>query len=147
MTNDLLLIDTIAQNIKTEITALNNAFQTKLYDTTISLVRGKYGFNVIPIDYITREYTDVSSLPNIRVDLFCYYTMKAEEKRDEQWTVFLHTMNKVRNILLTKAKIPSTLATVKIDVNFHDDLLDIKAGTRAINCVMSFTYMKYALNV
>ena len=84
MTNDLLLIDTIAQNIKTEITALNNAFQTKLYDTTISLVRGKYGFNVIPIDYITREYTDVSSLPNIRVDLFCYYTMKPEEKRERR---------------------------------------------------------------
>ena len=78
--------------------------------------------------------------------MFCYYTMKADEKRDAQWAVFLGVMNTVRNVFLIKAKIPSPLATVKIDVNFHDDLLDIKAGTRAINCVMSLTYQKYAVD-
>ena len=146
MANDLSLIDTIAQNIKTEIGVLDTQYVTKLYDTTISLVRGKYGFNVIPIEFITREFTDVSSLPNIRLDLFCYYTMKSDEVRDQQWSVFLGVLNTIRNTFLTKAKIPSPLATVKIDVNFHDDLLDIKAGTRAINSVMSFIYQKYALN-
>jgi len=146
MTNDLLLIDTLAQNIKTKIAAINAAYVTKLYDTTISLVRGKYGFNILPTEFSTREFSGVSSLPDILLDMFCYYTMNANEVRDTQWTTFLGVVNSVREALIVKAGIPSPMATVKIDVNFHDDILEQKTGSRAINGVMSFTYKKYAYN-
>ena len=146
MANNLLLIDLAAQNIKTQITALNAEDITKLYDTTLDLVRGKYRFNVIPMDFITREFTDVSSLPNITIDMICYYTMENSELRDAQWLVFLTRISAIRDALLVKANIPSPLATVKIDVNFNDDIHDIKLARRAINCIMSFTYFKYALD-
>ncbi len=146
MANNLLLIDTIAQNIKAQINLVDTKYFVKLYDTTIKLNRGKYGFNVLPTEFLTREFTSVSSLPDIKLDMFCYYTMDSEEERDKQWTIFLTAMNSVRDPLLARANIPSPLATVKIDVNFHDDILEQKTGNRAINCVMSFTYQKYALD-
>lgn len=146
MANNLLLIDTIAQNIKTQITAVNAVFITKLYDTTLKLERGKYGFNVIPTEFITREFTDVSSLPTIMIDMICYYTMNPSENRDTKWTTFLTDISAIRDKLLSKANIPSPLATVKIDVNFNDDIHDARLSNRAINCIMSFTYQKYALD-
>lgn len=146
MANDLLMIDVIAQNIKKVIKQHNDKYFIKLYDSVISLVRGQYGFNVLPTEFNTREFTDLSSLPDIKLEMFCYYTMEPEQERDSQWVVFLTSLNEIRTSLLTHINIPSPLATVKIDVNFHDDLLDMKAGNRALNCVMSFTYQKYATN-
>ena len=144
MANNLLLIDTIAQNIKAKINLLNTKYVTKLYDTTIKLTRGIYGFNVLPTEFITRDFTGSSSLPDMTLDMFCYYTMDQEEERDKQWIIFLTAVSAIRDSLLLKANIPSPLATVKIDVNFHDDILEMKTSHRAINCVMSFTYQKYA---
>lgn len=144
MANNLLLIDIIAEKIKVELLKLDIKYFVKLYDTTIKLTRGIYGFNVLPTEFLTREFSSSSSLPDILVDVFCYYTMDTEEKRDEQWLVFLKAISAARDALLLRANIPSPLATVKIDVNFHDDILEMKTSHRAINCVMSFTYQKYA---
>lgn len=146
MANNLLLIDTITENIKTRLTALNPEYLIKLYDTTLDITRDKYGFNVLPIDFITREFTSESSLPNINIDMICYYTMSADEKRDTQWKIFLTDISAIRDDLLAKVNIPSPLNTVKIDVNFNDDIHDIKLSRRAINCIMSFTYQKYAFD-
>lgn len=146
MANSILLIDTLAQNIKARLTVINAEYVTKLYDTTLELNRGKYGFNVIPMDFITREFTNVSSLPNITLDMICYYTMEANEEPEKQWKVFLTDISTIRDSLLIKDNIPSPLATVKIDVNFNDDIHDIKLARRVINCIMSFTYQKYALD-
>ncbi len=144
MANNLLLIDTVAQNIKAQLNLLDTKYFTKLYDTTIKLTRGTYGFNVLPTEFITREFTGSSSLPDLMIDMFCYYTMNEDEERDKQWTIFLTAMSAVRDALIKKTNIPSPLATVKIDVNFHDDILEMKTSHRAINCVMSMTYQKYA---
>jgi hypothetical protein len=146
MPNNLLWVDTIAQNIKAKLFELNAKYYTKLYDTTVKLTRGVYGFNVIPMEFITRELSSTSSLPDIKVDMFCYYTMESSEDRSKQWLEFLKAIDAVRDALLPRAAIPAPMATVKIDVNFHDDLLDMKMKLRAINCVMSFTYQKYAFD-
>lgn len=146
MTNDLSLIATIADNLSSVITGLDADYNVKLYDTNISLVRGKYGFNVLPTDFITRDFTDNSSLPDIMIEMFCHYTMDSKDIRSAKWLEFLNKLNAIRNALLQKTNIPSPLATVKIDLNFNDDLLDSRIGGRAINCVMRFTYRKYAYN-
>lgn len=146
MTNDLRLIDTIVQNAKNKIESINDAYDVIIYEGTVKMKRGLYEFSILPIEFITREFTSVSSLPDIQVDIFCCYTLDTNEVRSDKWIPFLNIVDRVRNDLLIKENIPSPLSTVKVDVTFNDDLLDAQSSHRVINCILSLFYEKYALN-
>ena len=117
----------------------------KPYDYKLHIVRKEYGFNLLPTRLTTRDFTSESSLPNLSLDLICYYTLDSEEVRSESYPKFLDVLDELRTYFLRRNNIPNPLNTVKVDINFNDDLLEVKTRNRVLNCIMQFTYRMYAI--
>ena len=123
------------------IVALDNAYIMNLYTPELEIQRGKYAFNLMPTEIITREFSGESSLPNLMLDIFMYYPMESDDGYTESWTAFFVKANAVLQVLYDKQNLLVGVSTVKIDLTFDNNILEQK---RMISLTFKCEYKIFA---
>ena len=122
--NSLSQLDKCINKLSDIVKSENSDYNIVHYDLEIDISRGEYGFNIMPRNIITREFTGELSLPNIMIDVFCYYILDANEKSNVAWSSFMVKMNDILNKINTKESLPDGVSTVSVDIEFDNPLID-----------------------
>ncbi len=125
MVNDTLTqIDAIISKDHDVIKDLDNDYNITLYSPEVIIQRGKYGFNIMPQNVVTRELTGLSSFPNLFIDIFMHYDLEADDKFQPTWGKFMIRANTILNALYAKTNIPSGISTIVVNIAFDNPIIE-----------------------
>lgn len=106
------------------IRVLDNSYSLVVYSPEVEIERGKYGFNFLPQSTLTREFSGVNSLVNIKIDIFMHYDLEADDKFATAWTKFMVKAEAILNALYDKTNYPTGVSTVTIDTVFDNPIIE-----------------------
>ena len=123
-TNSLTHINDIINKDYDVIKALDNDYIIETYTPELTVERGKYGFNILPQQIITREFSDTLSLPNLLIDIFMHYDMEAEDNFKDAWTEMMTRGNTVLQALYNKQNFINGISTVTVNIAFDNPIIE-----------------------
>ncbi len=123
-TNSLTHINDIINKDYDVIKALDNDYTIETYTPELIVKRGKYGFNILPQQIITREFSDTLSLPNLLIDIFMHYDMEAEDNFKDAWTEMMTRGNTLLQALYNKQNFINGVSTVTVNIAFDNPIIE-----------------------
>ncbi len=125
MTNQVLTqIDAIINKSYDIIKALDNDYIVETYTPEISMERGKYGFNILPMLTVQRFPSAERDMQNLIIDVFMHYDMEADDIFKTTWTKFMIKANVVLRELYDKTKFIVGISDVDISIDFSNPILE-----------------------
>ena len=106
------------------IKALDNDYIIETYTPELIIERGKYGFNILPQQTITRDFSDTLSLPNLLIDIFMHYDMEADDNFKDAWTKMMTRGNTLLQALYNKQNFINGVSTVTVNIAFDNPIIE-----------------------
>ena len=122
--NVLTHIDDIINKNYDVIKALDNDYLIETYTPELIVERGKYGFNILPQQSITREFSAVESLPNLLIDIFMHYDMEADDKYKTAWSDMMTRGNAILQALYDKTNFIIGVSTITVNIAFDNPIVE-----------------------
>ncbi len=120
---------------------LDNDYSIRLYTPEIEVIRGKYGFNILPQNIITREFSGENSLQNLTIFLYMHYDLEADDKFQPAWILFMPRAELILNAIYDKTNFISGISTVSVDTAFDNPLIERE---RRIDVTLQCEYKMFA---
>ncbi len=122
--NVLTHVDDIINKDYDIIKALDNDYTIETYTPELIIERGKIGFNIIPQQTITREFSAANSLPNLFIDIFMHYDMEADDNFKDAWKDMMTKANTVLQALYDKQNFIDGVSTVTVNIAFDNPIIE-----------------------
>jgi len=140
-TNSLTHIDNIINKDYDIIKTLDNDYIIETYTPELTVERGKYGFNILPQQIITREFSGSLSLPNLLIDIFMHYDMEADDNFKDAWAEMMTKGNALLQALYDKQNFINGVSTVTVNIAFDNPIVEKE---RMINLTFQCEYKIFA---
>lgn len=119
--SQMTTLDDQINKIYDVIKAFDNDYNIQTYTKELEILIGKFSFNIMPLNILTREFTGIQTLPNLGIHIFFHYDMKAEDSYKNAWTALMTKANAILDALYDKTNFISGVSTVKIDTSFDNN--------------------------
>ena len=121
MPNNMLIhLDDIINKNYDVIKTLDNEYDIRTYTPEIVVERGKYKFNILPAQIITRDFSAGLTLPNLFIDIFMHYDMEADDNFKDEWIALMIKANVVLQALFDKTNFINGVSTVTVNIAFDN---------------------------
>ena len=116
----LTVLDQQLNKLYDAIIALDNDYEIVTYTPEIKVIRGKYGFNILPQDIFRRVFSGQNSLKNLVVFVYMHYDLEADDQYIPRWQEFMIRGQAVLSAIYDKTNFIDGISTVDVDVAFDN---------------------------
>jgi len=125
MPNNMLIhLDDIINKNYDVIKTLDNEYDIRTYTPEVVVERGKYMFNILPAQIITRDFSAALTLPNLLIDIFMHYDMEADDNFKDEWIALMIKANAVLQALFDKTNFITGVSTVTVNISFDNTIVE-----------------------